>query len=674
MKQAQFRADLLLDLTEKATSIYKIESFIQELMRNISICLETEFVYILQMLPNTESFMVVDGLGWKKGFIGTILTDPDDKSQLKFTISEKEIVFVKNYYTNDKIKISNHLTDYTIVSGFTLPIIQKGSIFGIIGAFSSHEIDFTEEHKSYLKIIGNILVSQLNHQETISKLIHEEEKYRYLIEYASDAIIISDKEGIIIDVNEKACELTKYTRNELLAEDIDNFYSILDVSSPISMTDLFNQKTVIVERKFIQKDANLIDLEISLRMLPDGTIQGICRDITERKKSEELIQRAQKMEAMGRLAGEIAHDFNNYLTVIIGHSEKLLSLKQKDLTLEHVKNDAMQIKKTSDQASGLIKDLLSFSRNKRYNTQVLNVNKIIRDLAKSIDSFLGEKVKIIYELDDHLKLIKTDTAQLRQSILNLIINAKDAINTKSNGYIKINTKMEFIGIDNQNFSFSALPGEYIAIKIEDNGTGMKEGIKNRLFEPFFTTKDRDGTGLGLASVYGFVKQFNGFITVESTFKIGSQFTIYLPITGIFQEEKEESKIFQKTTMSTNKIKNKTLVFVEDNPDILDLYSNVLSKVGFTVLTATNGKEALNLIKTNDSSIELIISDLIMPEMDGYTLIEELEKAHIVKKIIFVSGYSVKNPSVDEYASHITFLNKPFQIDDLLQSINNLLEL
>lgn len=657
----------IAQLGQKALTIVNVEEFMQELVKEVSNALGTEYVKILKLTPDKKRLRLIEGVGWKKGIVGKTFVEADYSSQAGYTLIKKQAVIVENFENETRFTAPELLIEHDVVSGMSITIPGKDGPYGVLGAHSKKEIHYSQNDVNYFQSVNFILSSVLIQQESIQEMRQEEEKYRFLMEYASDAIFISDLNGKILDVNAKACEITQYTKEELLSMEVRQLYSANEPDDTPLKFDELHVHPVIIERKFIKKDGSSLQIEANLKQLPNGTVQGICRDITSRKETEELIRNAQKMEAIGRLTGGIAHDFNNYLTVILGYAQKLTSVDINDSNIETVHSDAKQIQRIVEQASSLIKELLSFSRKKFYQTKVCNINKIVNDLDKSIVSFLGEQISLHFELAEDINPVKTNPNQLKQSMLNLIINAKDAIGS-AKGNITIRTFNYYLEKIYESYAFHGLPGNYIGISIEDDGCGMSDEVKAHIFEPFFTAKEGDkGTGLGLASIYGFINEFNGFITVDSESQNGTTITLYLK--ALEEIDTSQDSQIKKSTKINKRNKIKNIVFVEDNEDLLDLFSILLEKNNYTVLQASNGKKALELILKNETKVDLIISDIFMPEMDGLELVNELTKLKIFKKTIMITGYTIKEKI--HLADNVLLLQKPFTIEDLLLTINKI---
>jgi len=388
-------------------------------------------------------------------------------------------------------------------------------------------------------------------------------------------------------------------------------------------------------------------------------------DITQAKLTEQQLLQAQKMESIGRLAGGIAHDFNNMLTVIYGHTQLgLLNLESNNPLYHRFE----EIQKAAKRSSELTKNLLTFARKQPMQPKVLDVNMVVEDMLKMLKRLIGENIELIWKPRTDLWHVNLDPSQLNQVILNLVINAKDAISYK--GTITIET--DNITLDEtyclHHIGFTS--GDYVILCISDNGAGMDKETLEHIFEPFFTTKPQGvGTGLGLSTVYGIVKQNNGFINVYSELNKGSSFKIYFPRAI---EDKETAKTDTKKQIL--KGREETILLVEDEEDILELCKTMLGELGYKVISARSPKEAIDKAQTFKGKIHLLLTDVIMPEMDGKELANQIKNIIPSIKCLFMSGYTsnaiIHNSILDE---GLNYIQKPFTLNDLALKIRQALE-
>jgi two-component system cell cycle sensor histidine kinase/response regulator CckA len=491
--------------------------------------------------------------------------------------------------------------------------------------------------------------------------------------------------GVVIDrtatfVNQRFIEMLGYTRDELIGQNARMIYPSDEEYEWVGREkyEQIREKGIgTLETRLKCKDGKIIDILLSSCPInPQDLSQGVtftALDITERKQAEEekeklqsqLLQ-AQKMEAIGRLTGGIAHDFNNLLTAINGFAE----LAQHKLAPDDPLQDMLgYILASGQRAADLIRQLLAFSSKQIIEPKIVSLNSLITDLeAMLLRRIIGEDIQIETTLASDLWPIKVDPAQIEQVIVNLAVNARDAM--PDGGKLTIETAN--VVLDNNDLAdqLEIQPGEYILLAVSDTGKGMSEVVLEHIFEPFFTTKERDkGTGLGLATVYGIVKQNEGDIKVYSEEDQGTTFKIYLPHAGEALQSAPRAKIKGKMPVGSE-----TILLVEDDAQVRDLARQILAGQGYKVLETENGREALQLTDRYPDPIHLLLTDVVMPDINGRALAEQLLQTRPNLKTIFISGYT------DETIAHhgvldpeITLLQKPFSPMDLARKVREILD-
>jgi two-component system, cell cycle sensor histidine kinase and response regulator CckA len=400
----------------------------------------------------------------------------------------------------------------------------------------------------------------------------------------------------------------------------------------------------------------------------DGTRANIyALDTTEQRALQENFAQAQKMQAIGQLAGGIAHDFNNVLTAIIGYSDLLLANhRPTDPSFQ----DIMQIKQNANRAAALTRQLLAFSRRQTLRPEVLQLSDVLADLQMLLRRLVGEKIDLDLKHGRDLWLVRADHHQLEQVFVNLVVNARDAM--PDGGKISLRTR-NITSAECALFRQPTLtPADYVAIEVEDNGTGIPADVMDKIFEPFFTTKEvGKGTGLGLSMVYGIVKQTGGWVFCESEPGRGTIFRIFLP-RHIAQADEAPVRESVKAP-ATDLTGHGTILLVEDEEAVRAFGARALVSRGYSVLEAASGLEALDVVQANAGQIDLIVSDVVMPEMDGPTMFGELRKRGVMAKVIFVSGYAE-----DAFAKNLPegqdfgFLPKPFTLKQLVEAVKGAL--
>jgi len=391
----------------------------------------------------------------------------------------------------------------------------------------------------------------------------------------------------------------------------------------------------------------------------DGMRDTLERNETQREKLEGQLRQSQKMEALGRMAGGVAHDFNNLLTVIRGHSDLLLDRMQPE---DPLYRSSQQIRKTSDRAASLTRQMLAFSRMQVLQPKVLDLNELIADMGKLLRRLVREDIEFSLRLGDSLGRIKADPSQLEQVLLNLTVNASDAM--PLGGRLTIETQNLFVDDKNAHLHTSAECGDYVLITVSDTGHGMDAATKARIFEPFFTTKEPGkGTGLGLATVYGIVKQSGGFISVDSTPGGGTRFKLYLP-----QSFEQFEAAPHLPEVPETVVTRKTVLVVEDEREVRELACEFLKAAGYSVLTAEDGLEALEVAQRFGKSINVVLTDIVMPKMRGPALAKRLRTLFPHLKLVFMTGYLEQSSPGDDFLQDAFFLQKPFSRETIVNHV------
>jgi nitrogen-specific signal transduction histidine kinase len=381
------------------------------------------------------------------------------------------------------------------------------------------------------------------------------------------------------------------------------------------------------------------------------------RDVSQRRQLEEQFRQAQKMEAVGRLAGGVAHDFNNLLTVIQGYAEMLLKRLAADPANSR---KAAQVVKAAERAAALVEQLLAFSRRQMVEPKVVDVNAAIGDMEKMLRRLIGEDIEFTTRLDPASGSVRVDPGQLDQIVMNLAVNARDAMN--ASGALTISTSSVLVEDAGESPCAGMPPGRFVAIEVRDTGTGMTQEVLSHIFEPFFTTKPvGKGTGLGLSTVYGVVQQSGGHIDVQSAPGAGSAFRIYLPAVANKGAATEPERIARSCGCK------ETILVTEDSNSVRDMVAETLRECGYTVLEAIHGRHALEVARQHRGTIDLLLTDVVMPQMGGPELWQNLSPGFPAMKLLFITGYSER-----DLPPNALFLKKPFSPDVLSQRVRQAL--
>jgi len=528
------------------------------------------------------------------------------------------------------------------------------------------------------KMLALCMERDISDRKEAEKRLQElEERFRLTFHTSPDAVNINKMDGTYLEINEGFTQLTGYTREDAIGK----------TSGDIKIWDIPEDREKLLES--LQKDGYVRNLE-SRFLMKDGSykialmsatiiylkgephILSITRDITDFRKAEndklELasqLQQAQKMESVGRLAGGIAHDLNNMLGPIFGYGEMLLE----DLSQEDPRHDAaQQIMNAATRAQAIVRQLLAFSRKQTLEIKYVDVNALLSGFEKLLRRTLREDILIHMELANSLSPIKADIGQLEQVIMNLAINAQDAM--PSGGSLVFKTKMVELNDQLADRSPKIIPGKYVMLSVTDNGFGMDEETKRNIFEPFFTTKEtHQGTGLGLSTAYGIIKQHNGYIWVTSGSRQGTTFEINLP--AAHGAECQTEKTCDDKRMARG---DETILLVEDELPLREMTKTLLTRQGYQVLAAANGVEAVKLCEEYDGDIDLLLTDVVMPGIDGKETAMHVKKHFPHIKVLYISGYTDDVISTRGILdTEAVLLQKPFTRNTILNKINFLLD-
>lgn len=495
-------------------------------------------------------------------------------------------------------------------------------------------------------------------------LMTSEERYRDLVENAIDIIYAHDLRGNYTSINRAAEIITGYTRTEILSMNMQQVIApeFLENSREMMAAKLAGKDDdTAYEVEIIAKDGRRVSLEVNTRLVyakgEPVAVQGIARDITERKLLEEKYRQSQKMEAIGLLAGGISHDFNNLLTAIAGYSEITLARMAPD---DPLRPNVEEVKVTGERAAALTHQLLAFSRKQVLKPVVHNLNSVILSMEKMLRRIIREDIEFRFELGEDLSSIEADPGQLEQVLANLAINARDAMPT--GGCLTIRT---------ENLAPSAATGNVALVRmtVTDTGEGIDDAIRGRIFEPFFTTKKAGkGSGLGLATVHGIITQSGGDISVRSAKGRGTTFEICLPAAG-----SECDEILWPEDEIEDLSGSETVLLVEDDPSVRRLVREILANKGYDVLEAPSGEEALEICDRHTGTIDLLLTDLVMPKMSGIELTDRVATVHPEAKPLVMTGYTDSSPFADLANFRAGYLEKPFTPDVLARKVREVLE-
>jgi PAS domain S-box-containing protein len=549
------------------------------------------------------------------------------------------------------------------------PLIVEDRLLGVMAMFSREAL--ADDTIDALASVADVISQSIERKRAEQELGQSEERYRDLVENAHDIIYSHDLKGNYTSINRAGEQITGYTREECLSLNIADTIApeSLNMVRDLMAQKLAGQQGTTYEIEIVAKNGKRIAVEVNTKLiLQDGApvgVQGIARDVTDRKHLEDQLRQSQKMEAIGQLAGGVAHDFNNLLTAINGYSTLALQRLEDD---HPVKSYLEEVKKAGDRAANLTRQLLAFGRKQILQPLPINLNDVVTDMNNMLRRLIGEDIVLTAKLDPALKKIQADPGQIEQVLVNLVVNARDAM--PQGGKLTIETSSRELDPEYAAKHVGVQPGNYVMLAVSDTGFGMTEETKGRIFDPFYTTKEKGkGTGLGLSTVYGIIKQSGGNIWVYSEPNRGTTFKVYLP-----QLEVDVPSAAKRVTEGPIPSGSETILLVEDEDVVRGLTREILEQAGYKVIEAAQGEKAVQLFSEAAREIDLLLTDVVMPGVSGKELANRVTRLRPDLKVLFMSGYTdeaiVHHGVLD---SDVQFIQKPFSPASLARKVREVLD-
>jgi two-component system, cell cycle sensor histidine kinase and response regulator CckA len=563
----------------------------------------------------------------------------------------------------------------------SVPLWAGDRMVGVMNLAGSQEGLFRDEELQLLNGVGSQIALGLERlaakaraeqfaQQLADRVEVAEIKYQTLMHHANDAIFVLDPAGPVMEVNRQAEAMLGRPSADMVG------HPFTDLVSPTSFDKTTTHFRRLVNTGTLQADdihlrhadGRQVCADLSASLVPvrgEPVVLAIVRDVTERNHLARQFQQAQKMEAIGQLAGGVAHDFNNLLTVILGYGEILLDTLPAD---DPRREDVEEVRKAGQSAASLTRQLLAFSRKQILEPVVLDLNAVLANVDRMVGRLIGEDIELITRLDPALGRVKADAGQLEQIVVNLAVNARDAM--PEGGTLTIETGNVELDEEYARTHPGAASGQHIVLAVTDTGHGMDEQTQSHLFEPFFTTKEKGkGTGLGLATVYGIVEQSGGSIWVDSELKRGTTFKAYFPRVEGVAVPLVAAKSSGQPPRGTE-----TILLAEDASGLRILARRILERYGYTVLEASNGDEALQVCEQHQGAIHLLLTDVVMPGISGRTLADRVALLHPTTKVLYSSGYTddaIVQRGV--LSAGTAFLQKPYTAEAMARKVRDVLD-
>ena len=544
------------------------------------------------------------------------------------------------------------------------PLRIEKEVVGLLG-LANKATGFDDDDARLATAFGQQAAIALRNARDRDAIAASEAKYRNYVNASPLAIFIINEHGQYVDVNEAACSLLGYARDDLLGLKLTDVITD-DPAKPAAQEfeALKRAGRLNTEQVLKRRDGSSVHVSLEASGLGRNQYIAYCSDITARRSLEEQLRQSQKMEAVGRLAGGVAHDFNNILQTMIGYGQFLSDRLEGEPELREF---AHEILNGTHRAAALTRQLLAFSRRQVLELEDLSLNEVIESLLKMLGRVIGEHIQLDFVPGHRLGTVHADRGQMEQVLLNLTVNARDAM--PDGGNLTIETEKVTLDTAYCDTHSWAKPGRYVLLSVTDTGSGMDAETLGRVFEPFFTTKrPGEGTGLGLATVHGIVSQHSGMIHAYSEPELGTTFKIYMPVVSR-PASVVGTKVLKRPCGGTE-----TILLVEDDENVGKLTMRVLEYAGYTVLTAANGEEGISVFRENAARIDLVLTDVVMPKLGGRALYDSLQKDYPHVRFLFSSGYSTNAIHTNFILEKgIDFIPKPYAPDALLRKIREVLD-
>jgi signal transduction histidine kinase/ActR/RegA family two-component response regulator/HAMP domain-containing protein len=620
----------------------------------VSQTLEVEYCSVLELQPDKKVLLLQAGIGWRDGMVGALTVPAEPTNQAGYTLGMGEPVVVEKLSEENRFAGSQMLLSHGVVSGITVAISGQGQAYGVLGAHTTNQRKFTEDEVHFLLAVATVLAMAAARNRAEADI----QKLAAFAQLNPNPAMELVSDGSISYCNEAG---RKAARS-------------LGLDSPRA---LLPENIGEIVRGCLESHhgAQTLETRVAGRVLSwafhpvpsSAVVHAYAADITDRLSLEAQLRQSQKMESVGQLAAGVAHDFNNMLTIIQGHAGLLLA----NTALPPGLADSTQaIYFAAERASSLTRQLLMFSRKNVMQPKLLDLREVVANMSKMLQRLLGEHIIMEFNPPAEIPLVQADTGMMEQVIMNLAVNARDAM--PRGGRLQIATSSAEVKAAYVKAHPEARPGMFVCLEVMDSGCGMDAATMARIFEPFFTTKEvGKGTGLGLATVYGIVKQHEGWIEVSSEPAHGARFSVYLPASG--------AAVQARPTPANVPIPvrggRETILVVEDEPVLRDMAHMILKDCGYQILEASSGVEALKVWERYRDNIDLVLTDMVMPEgISGMDLAQRLHGSRPDLKIIFASGYSMDDIDTQFVRKgHAAFLQKPYTHVSLAKAVRDCLD-
>ncbi len=632
----------------------EFSSLLNQAVTLVAQTLDVEYCRVLELLPGGHAMLMRAGVGWQKDIVGIATVSAEKTSQAGYTLNSGEPVVIEDLKSEGRFKGESILEQHQIASGVSVAIITRERPFGILGVYSEQKRIFTNDDIQFLLSVANALAVAVERRRADAELQKLADFAKLnpnpAMELSAEAQITYSNDAASVLAKTVGCEQPK----EILPPDIEDIVQSCLISGQSKLN--------------IGSKKSKRELSWSFHPVPASrVVHCYVTDITDRLNLEAQLRQAQKMESVGQLAAGVAHDFNNMLTVIQGHAGMLLARP----TLPFELRDSIQaVYFAAERAASLTRQLLMFSRKSVMQPGPIDLREIVANMTKMLKRLLGETITLEFLPATEISIVQGDTSMVEQVIMNLSVNARDAM--PFGGQLAISIEPAIVDEVYARAHPEARAGNFVCLSISDTGQGMDEATQRRIFEPFFTTKEiGKGTGLGLATVYGIVKQHRGWIEVSSAVGQGATFNIFFPASDKSAKEMRKADDLSDEVLGGNE----TILIVEDEATVLAMGKLILQDCGYQVLGASSGAEALEVFEKRGGAVDLLVADIVMPKgMSGLDVAQNLVARKPDLKVVFTSGYSVDELETDFIRrGRGTFLQKPYTRSTLAKAVRERLD-
>ena len=648
-----FQQTVVAALGQFALTNSDLDALLNQTVMLVAQTLGVEYSAVFEQLP-AGSLRLQAGVGWKPEYNRQTSLPGNEDSPIVSALKSGDPVVIADLKAETRISASPFLAEHGVVSGITVAIPTHDRPYGMLGIYSTHGRKFNSDEVQFLMASATAIGLAVERKRSDAEL----QKLAAFVQLNPDAAMELNENGTITYFNEAAQQLAaSVQRNqpgEILPPDIDRIIRECLASGQSKV------------RQEIKMEGRTFSWSVH-PVLPSNVVHCYIEDITERLSLEAQLRQAQKMESIGQLAAGIAHDFNNMLTIIQGHSSSLLARP----TLPPEVVDSVQaVYFAAERAAGLTRQLLMFSRKNVMQTELLDLQKVVGNMSKMLERLLGETITLEFQPAVENSFVQGDCGMIEQVVMNLSLNARDAMPRGGRLTIGVETvDIDAIFIETHP---QAHVGRFVRLRVSDTGIGMDSATLNHIFEPFFTTKDvGKGTGLGLATVYGIVKQHEGWLEVNSEPGKGSTFDVFLPASDKVPALAQEEAVSAAPVAGGSE----TILIVEDEPVLRSMARDILEECGYRILEASSGKEALDVWNQRANEIDLLLTDMVMPDgISGADLVEKLQASQPRLKVVFTSGYTANEVNQTMLArTRASFLAKPYTHAELAKTVRDCLD-